>query len=305
MEKKFYEFYYNYLTEAAKGEYIVNVPEVIEFTKLRSNPSATKKQLVLSLAKAYHAIEPKMEEVHQKFKEILESLVGKKGLSSSQFKVITNLKTLKSVISKVLHRGKDLRNVGDLVRGSILFKHTEDVDNFVEDFQRKYPSLIVDTESKHKGSDETFGYYGSHHFDLNIDGVITELQVMTKKLYDYKNVAGQIRTAHRDTLGSKGKAKEDEAPSNDPEILKKYKARRQGIISRLGLSTPTQSGVPRSDIARSKRLFSTGNMESKRQKVAAPARDMRRLSAEVTKFSPDIIKEGLDYELMIHCLLNP
>tara|TARA_Y100001951_G_C11298063_1_gene277523 strand:- start:43046 stop:43318 length:273 start_codon:yes stop_codon:yes gene_type:complete len=56
------------------------------------------------------------------------------------------------------------------------------------------------------GSDPTYGYYGSEHFSLDIEGFTIELQAMTQKLWHYKSYAHDIYNKTR----SKGKvSKED------------------------------------------------------------------------------------------------
>lgn len=110
-----------------------------------------------------------------------------------------NTKPVTSIISKVVKRGKNFTQLGDLIRGAILFDTQEELDAFVKDFQRKEKTMIKDYEAKEKGGDKTYGYYGSHHFDLIIDGFVIELQAMTKKLWQFKDTAHDIYNKTRET----------------------------------------------------------------------------------------------------------
>lgn len=110
-----------------------------------------------------------------------------------------NTKPVTSIISKVVARGKKFTQLGDLIRGAILFDTQEELDAFVKDFQRKERGIIKDYEAKEKGGDKTYGYYGSHHFDLLIDGFVIELQAMTKKLWQFKDTAHDIYNKTRET----------------------------------------------------------------------------------------------------------
>ena len=47
---------------------------------------------------------------------------------------------------------------------------------------------LYQVEDKERGSDPEWGYYGSHHYDIDFNGVICEVQIMTKRLWTYKEV---------------------------------------------------------------------------------------------------------------------
>jgi len=119
-----------------------------------------------------------------------------------------------SVINKVMKRGKKFSEMNDLYAATIALDTPEQVDRFVKDFKRKYANTIVAHDQKTKGSDPVYNYYGTHHFDVLVDGMIFELQVMTKKLSRKKDVAHQIYDRTRAEPGG---------PSNlDREISRKY-----------------------------------------------------------------------------------
>jgi ppGpp synthetase/RelA/SpoT-type nucleotidyltranferase len=196
------EIFDSYLREASVNSLIRNNPKAKEFSKLQKS-SAGKNQLNSAIEDFYSNILPKLQEIEKKFFKLLNKLAKGKGMSGRN-RVLAGVKPLKSVKSKVIVRGKPITELGDLVRGALLFEYPEDVEDFVKNFRRKYSSMITDYEVKEKGKDSTFGYFGSHHFDLNIDGLVVELQVMTKKLWSYKDVAHDIYDKYRDVINKGG-----------------------------------------------------------------------------------------------------
>jgi len=137
-----------------------------------------------------------------------------------KYKFIYQIKSLKSMIDKVIKRGKDIFAIGDLIRGAVVFKNPEELDMWVKTFRRRASSKITSYEFKKHGSDKTYGYYGTHHFTLHFDGFDTELIVSTEKLWKYKEEAHNIYTKWRS--------------SNKP--------------------------IPKEDLAYSKHLFHIGNL---------------------------------------------
>ena len=166
------------------------------------------------------------EEAEKRLKEFLEkyndnfnkSLKEYTKVIKQQLKGFTNpkflyqFKTVSSIISKVVNRKKSIFNISDLIRGAVLLKTQDDVNNFVINFRRKNSNIIQKYEEKEKGIDKTYGYYGSHHFSLNINDLTCELQVMTQKLWNYKEEAHKIYQQTRD----KG-----EVTKQDMELSKK------------------------------------------------------------------------------------
>jgi ppGpp synthetase/RelA/SpoT-type nucleotidyltranferase len=138
-------------------------------------------------------------EVERKFVETIKKSLPNKG-SGKQFQFIHQLKSLPSIVDKVLNRDKNPMKISDLVRGAVLFKNGDEMDNWISDFKRKYSPYISSYEFKDKGSDPKFGYYGSHHFDLKIDGMTVELQVMPAKLWKYKIAAHNIYDKWRSSI---------------------------------------------------------------------------------------------------------
>lgn len=149
--------------------------------------------------------EKEVERILQKYQDAMQQASDKfyklmKGYTNrSKADFLYNTKPVSSIISKVVARGKKFTQLGDLIRGAILFDTQEELDAFVKDFSRKEKSHIKDYEAKEKGGDKTYGYYGSHHFDLLIDGFVIELQAMTKKLWKFKDNAHDIYNRTRET----------------------------------------------------------------------------------------------------------
>lgn len=121
--------------------------------------------------------------------------------SSAKFRgtaeVFYGTKPVKSIVDKTFARGRSFADLGDLIRGAILFDTNEQVDQFIKDFRRKDKDKIINFEAKEKGGDPTYGYYGSYHIDVDVGGYRAELQVMTKRMWKMKGAAHEIYTATR------------------------------------------------------------------------------------------------------------
>lgn len=141
-----------------------------------------------------------MEAVESKFYKLINSVLPKKG-SSQEYKFMYQLKSLDSIIDKVVYRKKPILSVSDLIRGAVLFKSKNEMEGFINDLKRKLSKYIVQYDYKEKKQDSNFGYYGSHHFDLHIDGFDVELQVMPIKLWRYKETAHDIYNKWRSNIG--------------------------------------------------------------------------------------------------------
>ena len=196
------------MTEAKRSSFMTSNPAVKDFVVLMHDRNASEKDKLNALKSLYNKLLPTLETIKKHFEKLVTGLMGVKGLSHTHVKFLSDIKSSNSLISKIIERGKDIREVGDLVRGALLFEFVADVETFVNNMRRKESSIILDYESKDKGYDNTFGYYGSHHFDLNIDGLVTELQVMTKKLWKHKEIAEKIYATYRDIIPKGGSVPE-------------------------------------------------------------------------------------------------
>ena len=161
-----------------------------------SNPSKFKKdkqQIVDLIATVFSKHEPMLKKIRSKF----ESAIKKELRKYKKSKFLSDSKEMDSIIDKAVDRARGFGELNDLVRGAVLLDNKAEADDFVKRFMRKNSRAVVGYEEKKRGEDNTYGYYGSHHIDLNIDGIIVELQVMTKKLWQYKEVAHDIYTSNR------------------------------------------------------------------------------------------------------------
>lgn len=227
--------------------YLSKIPEVLEFDRLNASInnsgsvstetlSTTKPYKILTkkLKMVYTKIQPKLLQTARQYRKILEKYIESKGVDPSTMSLnFGGLKSFNSVVSKVIVRkSRKLEFMNDLVRATIYFNDQEQVEEFVKDIKRKIPTF--NHEVKERGSDVDFGYFGSHHLILIVNGIQCELQVMTRRLEAHKSEAHKIYGAVRDTLATKGK-----------------------------------EAVPKGTFQRSKSLFSRGNMP---RQVHSPSR---------------------------------
>lgn len=227
--------------------YLSKLPEVQQFDRLNASInnsgsvstetlSTTKPYKILTkkLKMVYTKIHPKLLQTARQYRKILEKYIQSKGINPSTISLnFGGVKSFKSVASKILTRKRvSLERINDLVRATIYFNTQDQVEEFVKDVKRKIPTF--NHEVKQKGSDTDFGYFGSHHLILIVNGIQCELQVMTRKLETHKTEAHKIYGAVRDTLATKGK-----------------------------------EAVPKETFQRSKALFARGNMP---RQVHSPSR---------------------------------
>jgi len=152
------------------------------------------------LEKAYNDMIPFFKKIEGLLKKAIKGSVPKRKLGN--IRVYTNIKPLESFKDKVLNRGKNPAEIGDLVRGAVLFDDQSDAEEFVKRLTRREGSKVVEVDRKTKaGKDPVYGYYGGIHIDMQFDGLTTELQVMTKRLWKFKAVAHKIYTATRSNKG--------------------------------------------------------------------------------------------------------
>lgn len=137
-----------------------------------------------------------IEKANNDFNKIFKSYAGR---YKAKF-VHGGIKSLKSIISKVIIRNKPLSSLGDLIRGAMLFKTEKELNEFIDDLKRHNKIKILDIDFKKKGDDKVYGYFGAYHFDIEIDGITIELQAMTERLWKYKFVAHDVYDKVRDGL---------------------------------------------------------------------------------------------------------
>lgn len=168
------------------------------------NRGAIDKDKVMSTIQSlYDKNKGKMEKLKGKFAQFLKK-------NSRKFKnqeIYAQIKPLKSLLDKVGNRGKSIMEINDLIRGAVVFDDKDDADKFVQDLVRKHKDKVVEVEEKVKGGDPVYGYYGAYHLLIDMDGVYSEVQVMTKNLWKQKKKAHKIYSASRSS--SSGPSKQD------------------------------------------------------------------------------------------------
>lgn len=154
-----------------------------------------KEEVIKELQVVYDKYEAKITACRKAFERLVNAEI--RGIPKVKF--LSDQKTMKSIINKAVTRKKGFGKLGDLVRGAVLFETKEQADAFVKKFVRKNGNSVIENETKERGGDKLYGYYGSSHLAVNITGITVELQVMTRKLWSYKGAAHDIYNKTRDT----------------------------------------------------------------------------------------------------------
>lgn len=143
---------------------------------------------------------------------------------SGQAKVLVGVKSFNSFKDKVINRGRPASDVTDLLRAAVLTDSEEQTQQVIHNLKKseRYSEL----EHKDKGSDPKFGYYGSYHLKLVLDGVRCEVQVMTRRLWTYKEWGHQFYNQFRS------------GGTPDPEVLRKSK-----MVFAMGNYMPMKGGM--------------------------------------------------------------
>jgi hypothetical protein len=150
-----------------------------------------------NVRKAHKKLEPDLQSSLEGLNDTVRSTLRKR--HNAVYK--SGLKPADSVVDKVVKRGKPLSGMTDLVRGAVLFDTHEEANDFVNRLKRKHKDKILRHEEKERGGDPTLGYYGTHHFDIQHNGITNELQVTTKRLWKAKEAAHKIYTKTRSRPG--------------------------------------------------------------------------------------------------------
>jgi hypothetical protein len=111
--------------------------------------------------------------------------VLKRGMkeAAGDHKVVVNIKSKDSFRDKTVERGKKPEKVGDVLRGAIIVNSKSQIKGVVDKLRKIFIIKKIDHKTK---PDDEFGYYGATHVDVVVDGMICEIQVLTKKLWDVK-----------------------------------------------------------------------------------------------------------------------
>lgn len=181
--------YYLTLAEGLTNPYFINNPKFSDFSKeFRTNKDKLKKSELLK--QFYDAIKPHLNKVQSKFVNLMKKNTSK---FRGDIEFIYNMKPPTSLINKVIERNKPFEEINDLVRGMVITNDQKTLDNFVKDFIRKNRPYLGEIEFKERGQQgREYGYYGSWHFLIEIEGFYVELQAMTKQLAKAKDKAHKI-----------------------------------------------------------------------------------------------------------------
>lgn len=146
------------------------------------------------LKQEYDAIYNKLEEAKNEMLKILKSV----GKHDATFLVNKHsIKSLDALADKIYNRGKRAEKITDVIRCAILARTEDDVKEIVRLINRNHH--VYEYEFKEMGGDKKFGYYGSHHFlvKLSTNEFLAEIQVMTNRLWAFKEVGHQIYSKYR------------------------------------------------------------------------------------------------------------
>jgi ppGpp synthetase/RelA/SpoT-type nucleotidyltranferase len=131
--------------------------------------------------------------------DTLFTVLKKSTQNARKAKILVDIKSHDSFMDKVVNRNKEANKIHDMLRSAILCNDKKEVEE-VSKWLRKN-TRVHEYEEKTYGSDKEFGYFGSHHFKIYVNkdkmGIIAEIQVMTKALWQYKEKAHQIYNNYR------------------------------------------------------------------------------------------------------------
>lgn len=149
-----------------------------------------------------------VKETEAKFKRVLTTSTKK----IQNAKVLVDIKKIGSFVDKVVGRGKNPQTMNDFLRGAILVRDEADIEPLIKEIFKNAES-VREFDKKEKGGDKKYGYYGSYHLAITVNGIVCELQIMTQKLWAYKKVGHDIYVELRSDSGS----------LTDKEIKAKFK----------------------------------------------------------------------------------
>lgn len=146
-----------------------------------------------SPSEQYYIVREYADVALKEYNRMAKNVASKYGKST---KILLDTKSHDSWIDKTVIRKKSPKTIDDVIRGAILARTSEDVDNIITFINKKYK--VVDHDYKKEGGDTEYGYFGSHHMSVVMgNGVAVELQVMTKRLWTAKTPAHDIYNDYR------------------------------------------------------------------------------------------------------------
>lgn len=205
MQEDLYEEDDTYLSEALVNPAFMPGKKMAEFGELSkqvSSGNVSKDDVEERLYSLYIKHKSEFESIRDKYKSIITANARK----FNNVKILTDMKSVSSLLDKITVRRKPLSGIVDIIRGAVILDNPQDAEKYVKDFQRKYGDKIVDLEHKAKGSDPTYGYYGTYHLLIDVDGIYCEIQIATHNLWKQKKLAHDIYTATRSSSAGVTKA---------------------------------------------------------------------------------------------------
>lgn len=178
---------------------ILHCAEVQTFEELCCAKYRDIEKVERRLESIYSAFEPDLFVIKKAYRGFLEGMIKKK--DKKRVKIVVGIKSFDSLCSKVIERQKKLSEIKDLVRATILLSSDDEVKKLYRDITRKKLEVIR-CQHKHKGGDSLFGYYGAYHIIFFYRGLNVELQIMTRRLWSYKEVAHDLYNRYRDEESS-------------------------------------------------------------------------------------------------------
>lgn len=182
---------------------------------------------------AYNEIMTFVDAVKNELRRGLVKIAGKEG------KALVDIKQIESFKDKVLARGKNPNEITDVLRSALVMKDQDAVARAVKMMKKVF--TIAEYDYKEFKGDKDFGYYGSHHFLVKLsNGLVAEVQLMTRRMWAYKHEAHKIYVDWRSKLGdfdkwdqatkkefdaAKRKSKDIFRTGNKPPVLNKQKQR--------------------------------------------------------------------------------
>lgn len=183
------------INEGYASPLLAHEPLVQKYQKEARGKDAVSKRSLLTTV--YQKLFPIFNEIRGKLGSILKAVIAEIKLDYMPV-IKLSIKSLNSVYSKVIERGKPLGQLSDFVRSAVLFKSKDDMNKFFKMFMRMYRPRVTDKEKKVQSGDKKYGYYGTYHLGLLVDGLSTEIQLSTEKLWAIKRISHKIYQKTRD-----------------------------------------------------------------------------------------------------------
>lgn len=161
-------------------------------------------------AKIYNAAASVAKSLKHKFLSWLR--MASQGIRNA--KILVDVKSMEAFLDKVLKRGKAASTITDVLRSAILTETDDGTNTVVKNIKKRFK--VAKYDKKEPGTDPAFGYHGSHHFKVLVEpvgqqrgtpGIFAEIQVMTRRLWAYKEEAHLIYQKYRSVKDADEKIK--------------------------------------------------------------------------------------------------